>query len=128
LVFDKKVQRKSQDFYRIQLSVKRALICCFVFLATAFASSGSFVGEIVNGPKLDTSRKWVFVQGPRGSSRKVDITTATISFSPDVPKRDREAPPENAVREGAQVRVTASQDDDGDWKASAVEVIKTAPR
>jgi hypothetical protein len=108
--------------------VKRTLLAFFLLISTAFAADGRFVGQIVNGPDLNAAQKIVYVQGPHGASRKVDITTAKITFSPDVPRQDRESKPEAGVREGAQVRVTASQDDSGDWRASAVEIMRPAPR
>ena len=96
--------------------------------ASAFAANGSFTGQVVNGPNVDSNKKWVFIQGPRGPVRRVDIHDAKVSFGSEVKKQDRAAKPEDAVREGAEVRVTASQDGDGEWKASSVEIVKAAPR
>jgi hypothetical protein len=91
----------------------------------AFAASGSFVGQVVNGPNVDSNKKWIYVQAPRGAVRRVDVSAAKIAYGPSVEKKDRA---DDAVREGAQVRVTASQDGEGEWKASRVEVVKAAPR
>jgi hypothetical protein len=97
-------------------------------MATAFAATGSFTGQVVNGPNLDSNKKWVFIQGPRGPVRRVNINDAKISFGAAVKKQDRATKPEDAVREGAEVRVTASQDGDGEWKAASVEIVKVAPK
>ena len=105
----------------------RKLLVLFVFVAAAFAADGSFTGQVVNGPNLDANKKWVFIQGARGPVRRVDIREAKVSFGSTVKKQDRAAKPEDGVREGAEVRVVASQVD-GEWKASKVEVVKVAPR
>ena len=92
----------------------------------ALAATGSFTGQVVNGPNFDSGKKWVFVQAPKGATRKVEISSAKISFGSAVPQKSRAAKPEDAIREGAQVRVTASQDGQGEWKASAVEIMRAA--
>ncbi len=95
---------------------------------SSLAATGSFTGQVVNGPNQDVNKKWIYVQGPRGGARRVEVSGAKIAFAGSVPKKDRGGKPEDAIREGAQVRVTASQDGDGEWKASSVEIVKTAPR
>ncbi len=107
-------------------AVKRLLILILFFGTCAFAASGSFVGQVVNGPNADAGKKWVFVQSKKGATRKVEISSAKIVFDDDVPKKDRTAKPEDAIKEGAQVRVTASQDSSGEWKASEVEILRAA--
>ena len=91
----------------------------------AFATDGSFMGQVVKGPNVDAGKKWVYVQGPHGSLRRVDVTAAKITYDTGVAKKDRIRDP---LREGAQVRVTASQDGEGEWKASVVEVMKPVPQ
>jgi hypothetical protein len=100
----------------------------FSLSALSLAANGSFTGQVVNGPNLDANKKWVYVQGPRGPVRRVDVSAAKVRFGASVSKRDRDAKPDDAIREGAQVRVTASQDGDGEWKASAVEIVKAPPQ
>src|SRR3954471_12978499 len=109
------------------LNVKR-ILTFVLFAASALAADGSFTGQVVNGPNQDANKNWVYVQGPRGPVRRVDVSTAKVRFGAAVGKKDRDTNPEDAVREGAQVRVTASQDGDGEWKASSVEVVKAAPK
>jgi hypothetical protein len=106
----------------------KCLICVLLLTVSAFAASGNFTGQVVNGPDLDANKKWVFIQGPRGPARRVDVSAAKVRFATAVGKKDRATNPEDAIREGAQVRVTASQDGDGEWKASAVEIVKPAPK
>jgi hypothetical protein len=92
----------------------------------AGAATGSFTGQVVNAPSLEGGKKWVFVQGKKGATRKVEISSAKVVLGKEVPKQARVGNPEDAVREGAQVRVTASQDESGEWKASEVEVLAPA--
>ena len=106
----------------------KKLLFPFIFAVAAFAANGSFTGRVVNGPNLDLNKKWVFIQGVRGPVRRVDINNSSVSFASTVEKQDRASKPEDAVREGAKVRVTASQDGDGEWKASRVEIVKVAPK
>lgn len=89
--------------------------------------TGFFTGQVVNGPKLDAHKRWVFVQGAKGVSRKVDVASAKVIYDEDVPQNEREAKPEDGVREGARIRVTAVQHD-GDWKATTVEILKAAEK
>ncbi len=106
----------------------RKLLFLLVFVAAAVAAAGSFTGQVVNGPNLDTTKKWVFIQGPRGPVRRVDVSGAKITFSPSAKKHAKDTRPEDAIHEGAEVRVTASQDGEGEWKATAIEIVKVAPR
>jgi hypothetical protein len=107
--------------------MKKACLAVFLFMSVAaMAASGSFVGQVVNGPNADAGKKWVFVQSPKGATRKVEISSAKVVFNEDVPKKEQTAKPEDAVKEGAQVRVTASQDNEGEWKATEVEILQAA--
>lgn len=107
--------------------MKNMLRCAVLLVAvTAMAASGSFVGQVVNGPNADAGKKWVFVQSKKGATRKVEISSAKVIFDEDVAKKDRNVKPEDAIKEGAQIRVTASQDSSGEWKASEVQILRGA--
>jgi hypothetical protein len=101
------------------------LLVCLILAATAVAD-GSFLGQVVKRPTADAGKNWVYIQGPHLSMRRVDISGAKIKFSSSIGKK--EAKLEDVLREGAQVRVTASQDGQGEWKASEVEIVKAAPK
>ena len=101
------------------------ILSCSLLLA---ATSGSFRGQIVNGPELDAGKKWIYVQASKGAVRRVEVSQAKVTLAPGVKASARSAKPQDALREGAQVRVTASQDSDGEWKATAVEILAPAPR
>jgi hypothetical protein len=110
-----------------EFSVRR-LFCLLLVLSTfASARDGSFTGQVVNGPNLDANKKWVYVQSPKGAVRRVEISAAQVSYDPAVNAKDRQAKAADSVHEGAEVRVTASLDSEGEWKASRIEILKTAP-
>ncbi len=67
------------------------------------------------------------MRGKNGSIRRVDISHATITYDEDVPADARKASAREQLVVGAEVRITAEQDRDGEWHASRVEIIKPAP-
>lgn len=87
---------------------------------------GSFRGTIIDGPHGGAGTNWIYVQGRNGTARRVDISHARVSYDEDVPTATRLAKPEDALISGAEVRVTAEQGSDGEWKASEVEILKAA--
>ena len=84
---------------------------------------GSFRGTIVDGPQ-DAGKNWIYVQGRNGMARRVDISHARVSYDESVPRATRLPKPEDALTAGAEVRVTAEQGSDGEWRASQVEILK----
>ncbi len=75
------------------------------------------------GPK----EGWLYVRSKNGSIRRVDISQAAIAYDEDVPADQRKKPAREQLAVGAEVRVTAEQGSDGEWRASRVEIIKPAP-
>jgi hypothetical protein len=111
------------------MAVKRLLSLFFLLGSSAlFAANGSFTGQVVNGPNLDSNKKWVYVQASKGAVRRVEISHAKVLYGDDVPQKEREPKAEDGVHEGSQVRVTAEQNGEGEWEASRVEILKTAPQ
>ena len=110
---------------RISPIVKLRLLP-FVLLSCALAFSatmGNFSGKIVNGSAADSGRKWIYIQGSKGIVRRVDISQAKVSYASPARGKHRSSPPSAALRPGTEVRVTASQDDGGEWKASEVHIL-----
>jgi hypothetical protein len=101
-------------------------IVLFIAASPLFAgTSGSFAGTVVDGP--DSSGQWVYVQGHNQSIRRVNISQAKIRYDDDVPKSERKSPLPRALPAGTRVRVTAEQDEAGEWRANVVEILeKTA--
>jgi len=84
--------------------------------------AGSFRGKIVATPRPDSGHKWIYIQALKGTLRRVDVSRASIRYGADVPKGDRRPNATESLREGAQIRVTASQDTDGEWRAIEVTI------
>ena len=106
----------------------RSLDIAVLVLGTALlvsATPGSFRGTIVDGPH-GPEKGWIYVQGRNGMARRVEISKAQVMYDQDVPAAERRPKPEEALVAGAEVRVTAEQGSDGEWRASTVEILKAA--
>lgn len=88
----------------------------------AAATPGSFRGTIVDNPRA--AKGWIYVQGRNGTARRVEISRAKVLYDEDVPAAERRPKPEEALVPGAEVRVTAEQDSDGEWHATQIEILK----
>lgn len=105
-----------------------ALISAVLLLSCALPLSaevsGTFRGVIVHAPKGEATQGWIYVAGRNGNLRRAEISHAHVLYANTVPLRLRAKDPEQSLKEGAEVRVTASQDGDGEWRASQVEILK----
>ncbi len=98
------------------------LVACL--LAASAEVSGTFRGIIVHPPKGEATQGWIYVQGRNGNLRRAEVSHAHILYSGSVPLSLRDQVPARGLKEGAEVRVTASQDGKGEWRASRVEILK----
>jgi hypothetical protein len=98
------------------------LIVLMMVALLAAATPGSFRGKIVEGPS-PAEKNWLYIQGRNGMVRRVDISHARVEYDDDVPAASRSRNPQEALRPGADVRVTAEQGSDGEWRASRVEIL-----
>ena len=87
---------------------------------------GSFRGTIVDAPPASSGNRWIYVQSRNGAARRVEISRARVTYDEDIPAADRHGNPADALVPGAEVRVSAEQGSDGEWKASRIEILKTA--
>lgn len=90
--------------------------------AAAAGTSGSFRGQVVERP-AGASSAWIYVRGRNGMIRRVEISKAKVEYDENVPAAERSKVPRETLVEGTEVRVTAEQGDDGEWRASRVEVL-----
>lgn len=98
-------------------------IAAFSLAAVLWAATpGTFRGIVVHASQPG---KWVYVRGARGITRRVDLSQAKIIFSPSVPAAAQSKDGLRSIAEGTEVRITAVQDAEGEWKATRVEVLKT---
>jgi hypothetical protein len=112
------------------MAMKRAvgLVLSVLLLATTLVAGppGTFRGIL--GAVADRKPGWVFVRSANDKFRVVKITGATVSYADEIPQAQRNKIPARSLKPGAEVRVTAEQDDkSGDWHASEIEILKLAP-
>ncbi len=103
----------------------------FVLLLPVFATLGVFRGSVVKGP--DSGPGWIYVKSRNGMVRRVEVSHAQVHYAREYPVSARKKSAGDALVEGAEVRVSAEQDDGGEWRASDVEILppgtmKSAPR
>jgi hypothetical protein len=100
-----------------------ALLVAFLLPLSA-EISGTFRGVIVHAPAGEPTQGWIYVAGRNGNLRRAEVSHALVLYASTVPVRLRAKDPFRGLQEGAEVRVTASQDGKGEWLASRVEILK----
>jgi hypothetical protein len=103
-----------------QLAVGLIVVMTAVLLIAA--TPGSFRGKIVEGPN-PAEKNWLYIQGRNGMVRRVDVSHAHVEYDEDVPAGCRSPNPLDALKPGVEVRVTAEQGSDGEWRASRIEIL-----
>lgn len=107
-------------------------VLCLIFIAlfavpSAIAADGTFLGKIVDAPaNAPDTPGWIFVQGRNHMVRRVEVSQAEIIFGEDIPVSQRRKCGFQCLSSGQEVRVTAHQDRDGEWRAKRVEILKIA--
>jgi hypothetical protein len=108
--------------------LSRLLAVSAVALAFSFAvfagTPGIFQGQVYRDQNAASG--WIYVQSRNGMLRKVEVSRARVVYSASVPAADRAKEPRQDLIQGAEVRVTAEQDGEGEWRASRVEILKTS--
>ncbi len=104
-----------------------AMLLAFL-LPLAAEISGTFRGVIVHAPQGEAQQGWIYVQGRNNNLRRAEVSHAQVLYASSVPARLRQTVPARSLKEGAEVRVTASQDGNGEWRASRVEILKLRQR
>lgn len=99
------------------------LFFCLAIALPVFATRGVFQGRVVEGTKREAG-KYIYVAGPSGSMRRVNIQKCRIRFDAGVPAGQRVGSASEALRDRAEVRVTAEQKDDGEWVAIDIVILK----
>jgi hypothetical protein len=92
------------------------------------ATPGTFRGRIVEAPAGKEHEGWLYIQGRNKMLRRVALANAAVVYSDQVPSHQREKEPAHSLSPGTEVRVTAEQDADGEWRALRIEILKVAER
>jgi hypothetical protein len=91
------------------------------------STEGIFQGKVVDPPADQPVRPgWIFVQGRNHLLRRVEVTQAIITFGQQVPSSQRRKCGPECLEAGQEIRVTANQRPDGEWRASRVEILRLA--
>ena len=92
------------------------------------AADGTFRGRIVNPPASEKAVPgWIFVEGKNHMLRRVEVAHALIVFGDDVPVSQHRHCTSECLSPGQEVRITASQDAAGEWRAKRVEILRLTP-
>jgi hypothetical protein len=82
---------------------------------------GTFRGVVIHGPEMAPG--WMYMKSTNGQVRRVGISRAQVVYSETVPARERQKMPAMSIATGAEVRVTAQQDKNGEWRATRIEIL-----
>ncbi|HYE26529.1 MAG TPA: hypothetical protein VEG32_15155 [Clostridia bacterium] len=109
---------------RRQLRSIAALALSLLFsLPLLAATPGSFRGVLIDAPGGEKKDGYIFLQARNGNVRKVEVAKATVTYDAAVPEKQRHAKAQESLVPGAEVRITATQGNDGEWHASQVEIM-----
>jgi hypothetical protein len=113
--------------YPIRLSSNRLtatlLALLFVMPLMGAKTPGVFRGVLVESPKGETATGFVFLRARNGNMRKVETTKAVVAYDESVPKDQQTVSAAEALKPGADVRITAEQEGDGEWHASRIDIM-----
>ena len=101
-----------------------------LFLGTpTWAVDGTFQGRVIDPPVSQPIRHgWIYVQGRNHLLRRVEVSHADIVFGENVPVSHRHKCTVECLTAGLEVRITAEQDNAGEWRAKRVEILKLNSR
>lgn len=101
------------------------LVLALVLLpASGWSSQGMFQGTVIDPPASEPYRAgWIYVQGRNHMLRRVEVAHAVIEFSASLPASQRRACRMDCLEVGQEIRVIATQDKSGEWRAEKVEIL-----
>lgn len=82
-----------------------------------------FQGRVVEGTKREAGR-YIYVAGPSGYMRRVNIQRCRVRFDSAIPASQRVRSAAESLKDSAEVRVTAEQGSDGEWVALDIVILK----
>jgi hypothetical protein len=114
------------NMYRLGQSLHLFPLTLLLSVLVYAGTPGSFRGKIVEGPHSGTERNWIYIQARNGMVRRVEVSHARVEYDEDVPAARRSSNPQEDLKAGAEVRITAEQGSDGEWRASRIEILNAA--
>jgi hypothetical protein len=112
------------------LSIVSLALGLLLSSSAAFAVDGTFRGKIADPPANESAVKgWIFVEGRNQMLRRVEVAHAEIVYGDEVPaSNQRHNCNSDCLVKGQEVRITAHQDESGEWRAKRVEILKETPQ
>jgi len=87
------------------------------------AVDGAFQGRVTSPPPgAKLTPGWIFVLGHNKALRRVEVIHARVVMAEETSHQRCHGI--DCLTVGTEVRITASQDSDGEWHARVVEVLK----
>ncbi len=105
--------------------MRKLVLPLLAILVSKLASAdtpGTFRGVVIHGPEITPG--WMYLKGANGQVRRVGIDKAQVVYTDGVPASERHKVPSESIATGAEVRVTAQQDKDGEWRATRIEILR----
>jgi hypothetical protein len=107
--------------------VRRATQIGFLLLVLATGlyagPSGTFLGTLVSAFGSRSEARWIYVKGKNDVIRRVEISAAKVAYAESVPREQRKQPAADGLQPGTEIRVTAAEDANGEWRASRIEIV-----
>jgi hypothetical protein len=108
----------------VKKTVSLVVVVTLLLALEVSGTPGTFRGKIVAAPEGKHHKGWLYIQGRNRMLRRVALAKAEVFYSDQVPAHQREKVPAKGLAEGTEVRVTAEQDDAGEWRALRIEILK----
>ena len=102
----------------------RAFIFGILLLPLYGSTPAMFRGRVVEIADQPRQAGTIFVMGPNGSLRKVQIGQARVTYADAMPEKFRKPAPQDSLVQGADIRVEAEEASAGLWRAHAIEILQ----
>ena len=102
----------------------RTLIFGLLLLPLYASTPAMFRGRVVEIADQPKQAGMIFVLGPNGSLRKVQIGQARVTYADAMPEKFRKPEPQKSLVQGADVRVEAEEASAGLWRARSIEILQ----
>jgi hypothetical protein len=112
----------ASNFGMVRRATQIGLILLVLACGLYAGPSGTFLGTLISASGNRSEARWIYVKGKNGIVRRVDVSAAKVAYANSVPREQRTQPATAALQPGTEIRVTAAQDANGEWRASRIEI------